>query len=392
MSSLLSRRKAHRSQRRNAPEILVVVEFYRGFGQQVVDGVASYGRKHGPWQYISDYRWTLAQPGMLDEFPRPDGILAQGINRQALEELRDSGIPTVHLQDIPSPLPRVHPDLPAIGRMAAEYLLELGFEDVAYWGLYGPPHSWTWNNTMREVVEAAGKRFQSGLDMRLRELGGDEMRAWLRELPKPVGLFVGHDRWAQVISRICWEEGLHVPDEVAILGTENDRYVCELTNPPLSSVDQNGRRAGYRAARMLDRLMAGEQPESMEVLIPPRGVIVRQSTNTLATDNRDVVNAMRFIRDHARDGIEVADVLKRVASSRRMLEMNFRKHLNRGIAEEIVHARLEHAKRLLTDTDMGTVEIALACGFSSRTVMSNTFRRVAGMSPSRYRSLRQRPI
>lgn len=389
MSAVSTHRAAHRG---NAPEILVVVEFYRGFGQQVIDGVAAYGRKHGPWQYICDYRWTLAQPGMLDEFPRPDGILAQGINRQALAELHESGIPTVHLQDVPSPLPRVHPDLPAIARMAAEYLLDLGFDDLAYWGLYGPPHSHTWNDTMKQAVEAAGKRFHSALDLEEHELGGPQMRTWLRDLPKPVGLFVGHDRWAQVISRICWEEGLHVPDQVAILGTENDRYLCELTNPPLSSVDQNGRRAGYRAARMLDAMMAGEAPESMELLIPPRGVIVRQSTNTLATRNRDVVKAMRFIRDRARDGIEVADVLKQVASSRRALEMNFRKYLSRGIAEQIVHARVENAKRLLTDTDMATVEIADAAGFSSRTVMSNTFRRVTGMSPRQYRAQRQRPL
>ncbi len=373
-----------------SPLVLVVAEMYRGYGQGAVEGITAYAHRHGPWHFLCDRQTTDAEPGLLERFPRPDGILAQGHSLEAFDELAASGIPTVCLQEQARDvgLVQVVPDLAAIAHQAADHLLSLGLGHIAWWAPYGPWFAEVWRVRLEERAAAAGVRFHRFAcrpHMPTPAPSSPEVRRWLRELPKPVGLWVMNDRYAQVLARVCAEEGIEIPDRIALLGSENDRALCELTNPPLSSVDQNGVRIGYRAAGLLDRLMRGEPVRPGIRRVRPRGVFVRQSTNMLAVEDDRVAEAVRHIRSHVGEGLDVDDVVAHVPSSRRALEMAFKRHLGHGIAEEIVRSRVERAKRLLRDTDLSMVEIALAAGFASRTTMSAVFKRRAGVSPSSYR-------
>jgi LacI family transcriptional regulator len=184
----------------------------------------------------------------------------------------------------------------------------------------------------------------------------------------------------------CRGAGLAIPDEVAVLGVDNDELLCELAAPPLSSVMPNTLRTGYEAAALLDRMMRGEAVRPVAHLIPPVGVVARQSTDVLALDDRAVAQAVRFIREHACEGINVGDVLRGVPLSRRVLEQRFRRLLGRTPREEILQVRLARVKQLLTETDLTLYRVAERTGFEHVEYLSVVFKRETGRTPRQFRT------
>ena len=184
----------------------------------------------------------------------------------------------------------------------------------------------------------------------------------------------------------CHQMGLHVPEDVAIVVGDYDELLCETCTPSLSGVAVPSEQVGYEAALQLDRLMRGEPPPAEPIHIEPHGVIARQSTDLLAIEDDDLAKAIRFIRDHASEPIEVKDVLREVAISRRRLERGFQKVLGRSPSAEIHRRHVEQAKRLLTETDMQIPDVAAASGFGSPTYFATIFKREMGLSPLKYRS------
>jgi len=183
----------------------------------------------------------------------------------------------------------------------------------------------------------------------------------------------------------CRRADVLAPESAAVLGVGNDECLCHVSNPPLSSVDLDAERIGYRAAQLLEHLMAGGAAPKRPVLIPPRGVVARASTDVLATDDEDVVRAVRFIREHAYEGIRAADVLQHVAMSRAALEPRIKAVLGRTVAQEIRHRQIERVKELLRETDMPLKQIALQTGFRYPEYMMRAFRQATGMTPKQYR-------
>jgi LacI family transcriptional regulator len=181
-----------------------------------------------------------------------------------------------------------------------------------------------------------------------------------------------------------------VPDEVAVIGVDNDELLCELSHPPLSSVVPNTHRTGYAAAALLDEMMSGRPAEGLTHLIAPLGVATRQSTDVLAIEDRNVGLAVRFIREHACDGINVRDVLKAVPQARRQLEGRFKALLARSPHEEIVRVQLNRVQQLLADTDLPLSEVAERAGFAHVEYLSVVFKKKIGMPPSQYRSKNRR--
>jgi LacI family transcriptional regulator len=211
------------------------------------------------------------------------------------------------------------------------------------------------------------------------------MALWVGRLPRPIGLMACYDFKAQQLLVVCRELDIAVPEEVAVVGVDNDRLLCDLANPPLSSVIPNTHRTGYEAARILDRLMAGENMPPESHLIEPLGIQTRQSSDTLAIDDPDVAIAVRFIREHAIEGIDVSDVLARVSLSRRALESRFRRIINRTPHQEIMRVRIERVKMLLLASDFSLAEIAAITGFEHVEYLSVAFKREAGQTPRQYR-------
>jgi LacI family transcriptional regulator len=212
-----------------------------------------------------------------------------------------------------------------------------------------------------------------------------DARAWVRTLPKPVGVMACYDIKGQQLLDVCRDLGIAVPEQVAVIGVDNDVRLCRLCTPTLSSVVPDTRRAGYEAAQLLDRMMAGEKVSAEGILIPPAGIAKRRSSDTSAIQDPDIVAAMRYIREHACDGITVADLLKIVPLSRRMLEYRFQKLVGRTPHAEILRARIERTSRLLRETKLPLEQIASRTGFAQANYLCVAFKKHVGLSPNAYR-------
>ncbi len=205
------------------------------------------------------------------------------------------------------------------------------------------------------------------------------LREWLRTLRKPVGLMACNDVCGRKVLEECAAIGLRVPEDVAVVGVDNDEMLCELSLPPLSSVVLDLERAGYEAATLLHRMMAGESIPDARIMVAPNFIAIRQSSDVAPKDPYVAV-ALRFVKDHAGEAISVSDVSRQVGVSRRTLERRFYGVLGRSIAAEITRSKLERAKRILRETDL-PLRVAAAAGFGSVKTFNRVFRYSEGMPP-----------
>jgi LacI family transcriptional regulator len=189
----------------------------------------------------------------------------------------------------------------------------------------------------------------------------------------------------------CRRINVLVPDEVAVIGVDNDEIICNLSHPNLSSVDVNTYNVGYEAAALLDRMMAGAPAPEQPVLLAPGIVVPRESTDVLATDDRELADAIRKIRRHACDGLRLKDFATMTKLSRRTLERRVRSLLGRSPKEEITRVQLESAKRLLVDTNLSVVAVAEKCGFTQPRYFSQVFHAKVGIPPTLYGRNAKRP-
>jgi LacI family transcriptional regulator len=243
-----------------------------------------------------------------------------------------------------------------------------------------------------ECVEAAGKKCDvfvgsSGRRAKISwETEQQQISKWLKGLRKPVGVMTCHDDRGHQTLDACRRAALRVPDEVAVIGVDNDSHLCNLCTPPLTSIDVNPSRIGYEAAALLMRLMNGEQRSTEPVYLgPPRGVAPRQSTDVLAIEDQDVAAALRFIRERAPEGIRVRDVIAHVRISPSTLERRIKATLGRTMKADITRARLHRAKLLLQETDLPIGTIAIRAGFSEPKYFCEVFRQAEQMTATGYR-------
>jgi LacI family transcriptional regulator len=213
----------------------------------------------------------------------------------------------------------------------------------------------------------------------------EAIEKWLRRLPKPVAVFACYDIRGRQVLEACRRAGIEVPDQVAVLGVDNDDLLCGLASPPLSSIIPDAAGAGRLAASLLERLMRQVRLEHEEWLLAPLGIVTRQSTNVLAIDDDLVVAAVRTIRDHACRGIKVADVVASLKTSRRVLEHRFVQRIGHTPHEEIARVQFRRVEQLLRETDLPLAMIAARCGFQHPEYMTVAFTRRYGLPPSRWR-------
>ena len=372
-------------------QVAILIETSNAYARGLLQGVVHYIREHRPWSF------HLMEQGRGDDPPpwlagwKGDGIIARIETPRIARAVVRTGLPAVDLSAarlVPE-LPWVETDDEQIARLAADHLLERGFTRFAFCG----DARFNWS-VWRERLFAARLRAAGHGCACYRTAGppGDvaaearSLARWLRGLPKPVGIMAGYDIRGQQVLDACRREGLLVPDEVAVIGVDNDTLLCELSSPPLSSVIPNAHGAGYEAAAVLDRLMTGKRVPAVARLIAPLGIAERQSTDVLAVDDRAVARAVQYIRDHACEGIKVGDVLRSVPLSRRVLEQRFQRLLGHTPREEILHVRLNRVKQLLAETDLPLYLVAERTGFEHAEYLSVLFKRETGKTPSAYRA------
>lgn len=359
----------------------MVVDPVGSYGRGVIRGIMSYAREKPSWVITIEPRWSFDRPLGVEDWD-VDGLIVQIYSKEFEAQVRRRGIPTTNVSNFVEGvvLPTVVPDDPAIGRMAAEYLRGRGFKNFGFFGPVDMEFS-------RLRCEAFVERIATwGIGCELCDPSKDDVGEWVRKLPRPAAVLGCNDDWAHRLLAICRRNGVRVPDEIAVLGVDNDELINALVTPSLSSVNVPSAQAGYEAARLLGRMLEGETVDPNERrFIPPQGVVTRQSTDVLAMGDAEVAAAVRFIRDRAATAINVDDVLREVALSRRSLERRFKDALGRGIAAEIRRVRMAKAKQLLAETDLSMLQVAMASGFGSATRLGIVFRQVERMTPSDYR-------
>lgn len=377
--------------------ILVCLSTYQAHTRAMLQGLLHYARNHDPWEILFEHR-PRTSAYTIRKSPHVDGIISEGRNEQIAVALAESDAPAVGISGqwhLPG-AGWVLADNCAVGRMAAEYFLSLGYRRF---GFCSTDRQVSHAQRHEAFLAALSDRDLSVLESPRSRTGKSEWHAeapelieWCRDLPKPIAIFCCNDDRARQLSVACREAGVRVPDQMAILGVNNDELICGLSFPPLSSIDHGCSRIGYEAAAMLDSMMQGQDPPERPLVVEPLELVQRQSTETLAVDDPSVAAAVSWIRRHATEEITVEDVAAAVISSRRVLEMAFRKYLDSGVYQEILRVRIQHAKRLLVRTQLPMPEITDACGFGYPSQFSSLFKRHVGMAPSAYRKRNSRGI
>jgi LacI family transcriptional regulator len=367
--------------------VAVLVEQSNAYARRLAMGIQRYASSRGWSLYTTehsrkevDFSWLRGWKG--------DGILARIESAEAATFIRGVGLPTVDLSAgrfVPE-LPGVETDDKVIAEWAARHFAERGLLDLAFVG--DPQFAWS-NQRGVAFADAAltlGARVRAWFQMTLpRTNDRTRLVAWLGSLPKPAGVFACYDIAGQEVLEACKTAELHVPSQVAVLGVDNDPFINNLTAPPMSSIEPDAVRTGYRAAEMLDRLMSGELLPGGQELMPPIRLVTRQSTDTRSVPDPLVSLAIKFIHDNSVRDVKTSEVLRHVGSSRRALDMRFTKALGRTIHDEITRARMARVEEMLSSTDLTLQQVSTRLGFAHVEYMGVSFKRHTGKSPGQFR-------
>jgi len=380
------------------PKVALLIETARGYGRQMVRGIVRYARLHGPWGfYITPGDFEQALPKMQQW--GGTGIIARIETPRIAKAILESGLPTIALDLSEKELEPEHPlsqvsevasDSVRAAHMAAEHLLERGFRHYAFIGIAGRVWSSRREASFCRSVSDAGfevRVYQTPRAARDRVWEREQpiLAAWLRQLPKPAGVMACNDDRGREVLEACRAARIRVPEELAVIGVDNDELRCELADPPLSSVVLNAEGVGYRAAALLDRMMRRRGRKPRRLVAEPLYVVNRRSTDIVAIDDPEVAAALGFIHDHAAEPIQVDDVVRHLDISRRNLEIRFQDSVGRTLHAELQRVRLERARRFLVETDAPIPTIAKSVGYSTPSYFIQVFRAEHDMTPAKYR-------
>jgi LacI family transcriptional regulator len=374
-------------------KVALLIETSNSYGRELLLGVRRWLQENRSWSIrLYEHARDAGIPNWVDKW-QGHGMIARVTSEQMAKSLLETKLPVVDVAAaLPDPVfPRVVTDSRAATRLAAEHLIEIGFRNFGYCG----DRNYWWSvlreQYFKESLQESGyaclvfPQSQARKSNIASDAEMDALAKWLLALPKPVGILACYDLRGQQVLEACSMAGLKVPDEVAVIGVHNDKLLCDLCEPPLTSVIPNAQRAGYEAASLLSRLMAGDKPPLETQMIAPVGVAHRQSTDVVAVDDPRVSAAIRYIRDHATEKLSVNDVLHAVPMSRTLLERNFKRLLGQTPREAIIRAKLTHVRTMLSETDLPIALIAERTGFEHSEYLSVAFRRETGQTPSAYR-------
>ena len=375
--------------------VRLFIDLSSSYGRSLLQGVSEYVKKFKNWEFETTFSYfgeKHPDKVRIDK-TKIDGIITFTPNENILAEVIRSGIPAI-IKGSDQPVRdyiNFHTDNIMLSKKVFDHFRHLGFIKFAYCG-FGHLH---WSKERCEAFLHIIARNGYGLDVypkrpaQKSKKWADEkpiLQHWLRSLPKPIGLLAANDFRGKEVLEACLDANIKVPEEIAVLGVDNDDCICPFTSPPLSSIGRHFRKAGYEAAVVLTTLMSGNIPDSHEIILEPQEVTQRQSTDILAVENPTVVEALLFIRANKHKSLSIAEVAEHVAVHSRILYNLFIKYLNHTVYEEIKRVRTDEIARLLLESDLTIAEIAREMGFSNTDNFSRYFFQAKKMSPTEYRN------
>ncbi len=378
--------------RRRIPRVALLVETTRTYTRELLAGVRRYLAAHGPWSTFLELRALDSSPPSWLRDWDGDGILTRTFTPQMGRIIEATGLPAVELRTTTfgGDRPYVGMDNRLIGASVAEHFHERGYRQFAAYSLHTESFFIERIRNFVSTVETLGGRCSllpettsdSAADW---EKSQARLVAWLKELPKPVGIFAANDQLGVRLLEACQRAGIAVPEEVAVVGAENEETLCTFATPPLTSVRYDGQAVGYVAAEMLDRLMRGQRPRRRSVLVPPRGIVVRNSSDGLVINDPFVAHAARLIRENALTGLNVDQLCGKLNASRSTLDRRMKAALDRTPKEEILRVRFREVERLLRETDLTIDTIAAQTGFAHSHYLQAAFKESHGTTPGKWR-------
>jgi LacI family transcriptional regulator len=379
--------------------VAILVETALASGRSILTGISQYLHEQDDWSVFHPTGYLGAtEPSGLEQWDG-DGIIARIAGPRILEDIRLKGVPVVDVLGnvVDSPYPLVKSDDQAIGRMVANHFTGAGHRHFAFLGLEDERWSLEREDTF---LEAVGDRAMSSSRY---HLSPDEKRAghwndnvqqiteWLENLPKPLALMVASDQFGPMVMKACQRLGYLVPEEISVVGVDNDLPFCDLCQPRLSSVEPDHTRAGYEAAKLLDKILSGNDAAIRQIETPPLTLHRRPSSDATAVSDPALVKALQAIRQRACLGISVDDIAFECGLSRSVLQRRFREHLGRTVGEAILAVKLRRARDMLTFTDLPLIDVAERSGFNYQEYLTYIFKKHLDTTPVRYRAKTNSP-
>ena len=376
------------------PQVAILVDTSRSYGRDIVRGIRRYVAEHGPWSlYLEPRDLRSTFPDWLKKW-RGDGILSRTVDETMLRQLKATKLPVVELRTsvLKHPFPFVGMDNSVVGARVAEHLRNRGFHQFGC--VQDVSENFFVERSDRFIRAVCDAGFDCPVFQSERSNWEQHQRdlvAWLLKLPKPAGVFAVNDQLGFWVLDAARRAGIAVPEELAVVGAENDNMLCETASPPLSSLRLRGQVVGHAAARLLDEWMQRKRiPKPGEKhLHLPGDIVVRQSSDIVAVEDPRIAAALRFIRQHANENLDVTRVAREVALSRSVLERRMKALIGRSPGEEINRLRFAAVEKLLAQTDLTLDAIAARCGFTHPQYMAEAFRKRSGITPGEFRRSRK---
>lgn len=375
--------------------ILVLIDYSSDFSRRLLKGLIQYSKDHGPWIFYrlpAYYKALYGKEGIVEWAKewKADAIIARW-DHEGTNLLATLNIPII-LQNYKERSPyfsNLTGDYVGTGEMAARFFIKRRYQNFAFYGNKGVVWSRERAEGFRREVEKAGGNYYY---FESENLNGEEwsttyieLDEWLLSLPKPVGLFACDDSFALRISQICTINNIKIPEEISLLGVDNDELICQLSDPPISSIVTDVEKGGYEAGKLIDRMINGEIDEPFDIIIQPSRLELRKSTEKFDISNEYIYQVVNYIEDNFTSEINIEGLTNLVPLSRRNLEVKFKDEMGTSIYQFILSCRIEYFAYLLLTTDRTLFDLALESGFNDCKNIARIFKKIKGCTPSEYR-------
>ncbi|ATL49269.1 transcriptional regulator [Chitinophaga caeni] len=380
------------------PRIILLTDFTEDYANGLLKGIVNYSKGRGSWVLCKmplSYREVHEVEGVLEWALKwkADGIIAQFYNSDNVKIFQENGIAAI-AQDFKqrfTDIPNITGDHYLAGKMGAAYFIKKGFQHFGFYGFKGIVWSEERCEGFKNELEKNGFHdrffeYQNEESTDLWYYESAPLMDWLRNLPKPAAVMTCDDHQGHHIIEVCNQAGIQIPDEIAVLGVDNDEIICTLSDPQLSSIHQDVEQGGYEAARLMESMI--ERPGDLhdDVIVNPTHIVTRKSTDVYATQDAQISIVLKYIHQNLDRKLNVNELLKLVPLSRRLLESRFKNATNYSIYSYILNLKIEKFAEKLLETNSPIVEIAIEMGFIEYKNISRQFKAKMGCTPTEYRS------
>jgi len=379
--------------------IILLTDFSEEYAKNLLKGIVKYSLEHSPWVLCKmphSYRVKNGVEGVLNWAKEwgADGIIAQFYNTDNVKIFKENGIAAI-AQDFKerfTEIPNITGDHHLAGRMGADYFIRKGFKNFAFYGY----RNIVWSEERSEGFQDELGRHKNGYCfyeyqnedfLELWYYDSEPLIEWLNKLPKPIALMACDDNQAHQISQVCKQCGIKIPEEISLLGVDNDEAICTLSDPPLSSINQAVEKGGYEAATLMERMIRNPNGEYGDIVVQPTHIVTRRSTDIYSTSDKYISVVLQYIHQNSNNKITISDLTDLVPLSRRLLENRFKEVTGLPVYTYIINLRIEKFAQKLLETNDSIVEIASDMNFVDYKNFSRQFKKIMGCTPSSYRDI-----